>query len=28
MDGKTFKNANYFVFEGDRIKHIDVYFGK
>ena len=28
MDGKTFKNANYFVFEGDKIKHIDVYFGK
>jgi hypothetical protein len=28
MNGETFKNANYFVFEGDKIKHIDVYFGQ
>ena len=28
MDGKIFNNANYFVFEGDKIKHIAVYLGR
>jgi ketosteroid isomerase-like protein len=26
-DGKSFRNTESFVFEGDRIKRIDVYFG-
>jgi hypothetical protein len=26
-DGKKFKNTNYMVFEGDKIKHVEVYFG-
>ncbi len=26
-DGKSFRNTEFFGFEGDRIKHIDVYFG-
>ena len=26
-DGKNFRNTEFFVFEGDRIKRIDVYFG-
>jgi hypothetical protein len=25
--GKTFRNTEFFNFEGDRIKRIDVYFG-
>jgi ketosteroid isomerase-like protein len=25
--GKSFRNTEYFTFEGDRIKRIDVYFG-
>ena len=25
--GKSFRNTEFFVFEGDRIKQIDVYFG-
>jgi len=25
--GKTFRNTEFFAFEGDRIKRIDVYFG-
>jgi hypothetical protein len=25
--GKTFRNTEFFAFEGDRIKQIDVYFG-
>jgi ketosteroid isomerase-like protein len=25
--GKNFRNSEFFVFEGDRIKRIDVYFG-
>ncbi|MEH2475280.1 ketosteroid isomerase-like protein [Nitrobacteraceae bacterium AZCC 2161] len=25
--GKSFRNAEFFVFEGDRIRSIDVYFG-
>jgi len=25
--GKTFRNIEFFVFEGDRIRQIDVYFG-
>ncbi len=28
MDGTIYKNANYFVFEDDKIKHIGVYFGR
>ena len=26
-DGKRFRNTEFFVFDGDRIKRIDVYFG-
>ncbi len=26
-DGKSFRNTEFFVFEGDKIKRIDVYFG-
>jgi ketosteroid isomerase-like protein len=26
-DGKRFRNTEFFVFKGDRIKRIDVYFG-
>jgi ketosteroid isomerase-like protein len=26
-DGKSFRNTEFFIFEGDRIKRIDVYFG-
>ena len=26
-DGKSFRNTEFFCFEGDRIKRIDVYFG-
>ncbi|HVX79432.1 MAG TPA: nuclear transport factor 2 family protein [Bradyrhizobium sp.] len=26
-DGKSFRNTEFFVFDGDRIGHIDVYFG-
>ncbi|MDB5503242.1 MAG: hypothetical protein JWR89_3144 [Tardiphaga sp.] len=26
-DGKAFRNTEFFVFEGDQIKSIDVYFG-
>src|ERR1700760_46732 len=26
-DGKSFRNTEFFAFEGDRIKSIDVYFG-
>jgi ketosteroid isomerase-like protein len=26
-DGKTFRNVEFFVFEGDKVKRIDVYFG-
>jgi ketosteroid isomerase-like protein len=26
-DGKSFRNAEFFTFSGDRIKRIDVYFG-
>jgi ketosteroid isomerase-like protein len=26
-DGKVFRNTEFFVFEGDRIRRIDVYFG-
>jgi ketosteroid isomerase-like protein len=26
-DGKSFRNTEFFTFEGDRIKRIDVYFG-
>lgn len=26
-DGKSFRNTEFFAFEGDRIKRIDVYFG-
>ena len=26
-DGKRFRNTEFFVFDGDRIKSIDVYFG-
>ena len=26
-DGKRFRNTEFFVFEGDRIRSIDVYFG-
>jgi ketosteroid isomerase-like protein len=25
--GKSFRNTEFFVFDGDRVKHIDVYFG-
>ena len=25
--GKSFRNTEFFVFEGDRVKRIDVYFG-
>ncbi|MEH2520377.1 ketosteroid isomerase-like protein [Bradyrhizobium sp. AZCC 1610] len=25
--GKTFRNTEFFVFEGDKVKRIDVYFG-
>jgi ketosteroid isomerase-like protein len=25
--GKSFRNTEFFTFEGDRIKHIEVYFG-
>ena len=25
--GRTFRNTEFFVFEGDRVKRIDVYFG-
>jgi len=26
-DGDEFRNTEFFVFEGDRVKHITVYFG-
>ena len=26
-DGKSFRNTEFFVFEGDKIRRIDVYFG-
>jgi ketosteroid isomerase-like protein len=26
-DGKAFRNTEFFLFEGDRVKRIDVYFG-
>jgi ketosteroid isomerase-like protein len=26
-DGKSFRNTEFFIFEGDRVKRIDVYFG-
>ena len=26
-DGKTFRNTEFFVFAGDKVKRIDVYFG-
>ena len=26
-DGKSFRNTEFFTFEGDRVKRIDVYFG-
>jgi ketosteroid isomerase-like protein len=26
-DGKTFRNTEFFTFDGDRVKNIDVYFG-
>jgi ketosteroid isomerase-like protein len=26
-DGKTFRNTEFFVFEGEKVKRIDVYFG-
>ncbi|WP_407148612.1 nuclear transport factor 2 family protein [Bradyrhizobium sp. ORS 86] len=26
-DGKSFRNTEFFVFDGDRVKRIDVYFG-
>ena len=26
-DGRTFRNTEFFVFEGDKVKRIDVYFG-
>jgi ketosteroid isomerase-like protein len=26
-DGKNFRNTEFFTFEGDRVKRIDVYFG-
>jgi ketosteroid isomerase-like protein len=26
-DGKSFRNTEFFVFEGDKVKRIDVYFG-
>jgi len=26
-NGKSFRNTEFFTFDGDRIKHIDVYFG-
>jgi ketosteroid isomerase-like protein len=26
-DGKSFRNTEFFTFEGDKIRHIDVYFG-
>ena len=25
--GRTFRNTEFFVFDGDKVKHIDVYFG-
>ena len=27
LAGDEFRNTEFFVFEGDRVKHIDVYFG-
>ena len=27
QDGKSFRNTEFFVFAGDKIKSIDVYFG-
>jgi len=27
VDGSKFKNTEYFVFEGSKIRHVDVYFG-
>ena len=26
-DGRTFRNTEFFVFEGDKVRRIDVYFG-
>jgi len=26
-DGSTFRNTEYFLFEGDKVRHVDVYFG-
>jgi hypothetical protein len=26
-DGKSFRNTEFFVFDGDKVKRIDVYFG-
>ena len=26
-DGKSFRNTEFFTFEGDRVRRIDVYFG-
>jgi ketosteroid isomerase-like protein len=26
-DGKTFRNTEFFVFDGDKVKRVDVYFG-
>ena len=26
-DGRTFRNTEFFVFDGDKVKRIDVYFG-
>ena len=26
-DGKSFRNTEFFVFDGDRVKRVDVYFG-
>jgi ketosteroid isomerase-like protein len=26
-DGKSFRNTEFFIFDGDKVKHIDVYFG-
>ena len=26
-DGKSFRNTEFFTFDGDKIKRIDVYFG-
>jgi hypothetical protein len=27
IKGDEFRNTEFFVFDGDRVKHIDVYFG-